>query len=245
MDSHERPARPATHPERDRDVETGTDLDADLASEKTDDRRPKSMIREIIETLLLALIIFLAVRAVVLNFRVDGLSMTPNLHNGDMVLVNRNAYLSFNTWALVDWLPGVDHDPNVVHPFSPPQRGDIVVLHPPVTHATEPYIKRIVGLPGETVEIRDDGLYINGHHLEEPYLGDKVTECAGQRFCGPLTVPEGSVFVLGDNRGDSEDSGDFGPVEIDQIVGKAWLIYWPWDSIGIVPHHDYPELGGE
>lgn len=243
MDSDERPARPVTHPERDTDPAIDAEIDA--AEQEGTTRRPKSMIREIAETLLLALVIFLAVRAVVLNFRVEGSSMTPNLHSGDMVLVNRNAYLSFDTWALVDWLPGVEHDPNIVHPFSPPQRGDIVVLHPPLEHAPEPYIKRIVGLPGETVEIRDDGLYIDGQHLDEPYLGDKVTECAGQRFCGPLTVPEGSVFVLGDNRGNSEDSGDFGTVEIDEIIGKAWLIYWPWKSIGIVPHHDYPELTGE
>lgn len=243
MDSDERPLRPEHRPERDADL--ATDAEAGDVDRTATTRRPKSMAREIIETLLLALLIFLAVRAVVLNFRVDGSSMTPNLHSGDMVLVNRNAYLNFDAWALVDWLPGVEHDPNIVHPFSPPQRGDIVVLNPPLDDVSEPYIKRIVGLPGETIEIREDGLFIGGQRLEEPYLDGEVTRCAGQQFCGPLTVPEGSVFVLGDNRDNSEDSGDFGPVEIDSLIGKAWLVYWPWDSIGIVPHHDYPELNGE
>jgi signal peptidase I len=183
------------------------------------------------------------VRAVVLNFRVDGLSMTPGLQDNEMLLVNRNAYLSFDAWAFVDWLPGVEHEQeNIVHPFSPPQRGDIVVLDAPVNDATQPYIKRIIGLEGETVEIRDDGVYIDGQRLNEPYLEGEDSMCASQPDCGPFTVPEGSVFVLGDNRDHSSDSPDFGPVDEDRIIGKAWLSYWPTDEIGIVPHYDYPEI---
>lgn len=203
----------------------------------------RSMVREIVETLLLALLIFVAVRAVVLNFRVDGFSMMPSLHDREMLLVNRNAYAHFDAWALVDWLPLVEHaEASEVHPFSPPQRGDIIVFHPPVENPEEPYIKRIVGLPGETVEIRDDGVYIDGTRLDEPYLGNEETSCDGQPWCGPLVVPDGSVYVLGDNRDNSTDSANFGPVAIDRIIGKVWLTYWPLEQFGIAPHNDYGEL---
>ncbi len=206
-------------------------------------QRNRSRYRDIVETLLIAVMIFVAVRLVVVNYRVVGQSMLPGLEGGEMVLVNRNAYASFDTWSLVDWLPGVEHEnANIVHPFSPPQRGDIVVLNAPVDNATSPYIKRVIGLEGETVEIRDDMVLIDGRPLNEPYLDDETTMCAAQPDCGPFLVPEGSVFVLGDNRDNSSDSPDFGPVRIDDIVGKVWLGYWPLSAFGIVPHHDYPEL---
>ena len=201
------------------------------------------MVREIVETLLLALIIFVAVRAVVLNFRVDGLSMTPSLENNEMLLVNRNAYLNFDTWAFVDWIPGIEHDdPNVVYPFSPPERGDIVVFDAPVNNASKPYIKRVIGLEGETVEIHDDHVFINGEQVDEPYLEGAATFCSGGADCEPVTVPEGHVFVLGDNRDNSQDSRAFGPVPLDAIIGKAWFTYWPFGEIGTVPHFEYPEL---
>jgi signal peptidase I len=193
-----------------------------------------------VETLCLAILIFVSVRVVVLNFRVDGMSMESNLHDGQMLLVNRNAYTSIDTWALVDWIPGIAHDPHNVHLFSPPQRGDIVVLHPPVEDANTPYIKRIIGLAGDNVELRDDGVYINGSRLMEPYIDTTVAMCASQPDCGPFTVPPDHVFVLGDNRAHSLDSPDFGSVPVSDIIGKAWLIYWPIDSAGVIPEEDYP-----
>lgn len=216
----------------------------EITTERPGERRKQSsLVREVIETLLLALIIFVAVRAVVLNFRVDGLSMTPSMQNNEMVLVNRNAYLHFDTWALVDWLPFVEHDEeNVVYPFDPPERGDVIVFNAPVANPDKPYIKRVIGLPGETIEIRDDHVYIDGERMDEPYLDGERTFCAGRTACEPVTVPEGHVFVLGDNRDNSSDSRAFGPVSVDRIIGKAWLTYWPFDAAGIVPHYDYPEL---
>jgi signal peptidase I len=206
-------------------------------------RRQGSALREIVETLLLAVIIFVAVRAVVLNFRVDGLSMNPSMQDNEMVLVNRNVYLHFDTWALVDWLPFVEHEEtNVVYPFHPPERGDIIVFDAPVNNASKPYIKRVIALPGETVEARDGHVYINGHQIDEPYLEGEETWCGVEQNCPPVTVPEGSVFVLGDNRDNSQDSRAFGPVAIDRIIGKAWITYWPFSEAGIVPHYDYPEL---
>lgn len=204
-----------------------------------------SMLREIVETLLIAVIIFVAVRAVVLNFRVDGTSMFPNLENNEMLLVNRNAYFSYDKDTWFGWIPGVDsEDGEIVYPFGKPERGDIVVLEPPESAtADKPYIKRVIGEPGETVEIRDGRVFIGGQPLVEPYLDGTETKCEPSRnVCGPIKIPNDSVLVLGDNRINSEDSRFFGVVPIDNIIGKTWITYWPRDDIGIVPHFDYPEI---
>jgi signal peptidase I len=197
----------------------------------TESLRRGGFFREVLETALIAIVIFFAVRALVLNFRVDGNSMMPNLQNGEMLLVNRNAYSSFDLNALVDWIPGVElAEARDISPFSDPHRGDVIVFEPPVT-SSKPYIKRIVGLPGETIEIRDGSVYIDGERLGEPYVQEGTTDC-GQRNCGPLVVPEGHVYVLGDNRRNSSDSRVFGPVAIDSILGKAWVTYWPINEFG-------------
>jgi signal peptidase I len=207
-------------------------------------KRP-SMFREIIETLLLALVIFLAVRTVVLNFRVDGVSMQPSLVNNEMLLVNRNAYFAFDRDRWFGWIPGVDTDEGdgPTYPFGTPERGDIVVLNPPPSaNEDKPYIKRVIGEPGDTVEVRGDAVFINGEQIDEPYIDDGDWSCKPSQICGPLTVPEDAVFVLGDNRDNSEDSRFFGVVPIDNIIGKAWITYWPAERIEFVPHEDYPEL---
>jgi signal peptidase I len=199
-------------------------------------------VREIVETLLLALVIFVAVRALVLNFRVDGNSMVPNLHNEEMLLVNRNVYMHFDLNKWLNYIPGVDRDgERIFYPFHPPQRGDIIVFDPPVS-SEKPYIKRVIGVAGDTVEIRQDGyVYVNGAQVEEDYIQGPITECQRQT-CDAVTVPEGEIYVLGDNRRNSSDSRIFGTVPIDNIIGKAWLTYWPLDDFGLVPHEDYPNI---
>lgn len=195
-------------------------------------------VREVIETLLLAVVIFVGVRMVVLNFRVDGSSMAPNLHDQEMLLVNRNVYFHFDMNVLLNLLPGEDRDgENVVYPFHPPERGDIVVFNPP-SESEKPYIKRVVGLPGETVSYRDGFVYIDGEQLAEPYIDGAITECT--RDDCERTIPDGEVYVLGDNRGNSSDSRIFGSITVESIIGKGWLTYWPTDEIGLVPHYDYP-----
>jgi signal peptidase I len=184
-------------------------------------------VREIVETLLLAALIFFLVRLVVLNFRVDGQSMTPNLDDGQMLLVNRNAY------EFVDW------QGNTFYPFDPPERGDIVVFNPP-TESDKPYIKRIIGLPGDEVTFNNGQVFVNGEMLDEDYIEDR-TRCGRSDFCDVI-VPEGQIFVLGDHRSNSSDSRVFGPVPIENVIGKAWLSYWPADDIGFVPHEDYPDI---
>jgi signal peptidase I len=213
-------------------------------------------VREIVETLLLALVIFLGVRLVVLNFRVDGESMAPNLHNRQMLLVNRNAYVHVDLNRALDLLPGEDRDEERIwYPFEPPERGDVVVFDPPVS-SDKPYIKRVIALPGEHVSFDAGYIEINGQRLEEPYIDAEiaecrrdggcqpdqgVTECGRGRYCG-LTLGEEEIYVLGDNRDNSSDSRSFGPVTIENVIGKAWFSYWPVDDVGLVPHYDYPTM---
>lgn len=183
-------------------------------------------VREIVETLLLAALIFFLVRLVVLNFRVDGESMLPNLQNEEMLLVNRNAYRS------------VEFNGTEYFPFDPPERGDIVVFDPP-NRSDKPYIKRIIGLPGDRVTFGDGRVLINGEPLEEDYITER-TRC-GQRDTCDVIVPEGSIFVMGDNRNNSSDSRVFGPVPLENVVGKAWITYWPPANFGFVPHESYED----
>ncbi len=148
----------------------------------------------------------LLVRAYVLQqFAVSGTSMYSTLHDGDRVLVNK---LSYHL-----------HDPN---------RGDVVVLKTIESVGERDLIKRVVGLPGETVEYRACVLYIDGKELVEPYLDPNVvtpTNCGGDQAL--LEVPDNSVFVLGDNRGGSKDSRDLGPIAYGDIIGRAFVVIWP------------------
>jgi signal peptidase I len=237
-------------------MEPGTELSSPHASspsihapvaDDTPERDVKktSMLREIVETALLALLIFVLVRSFVLNFKVDGRSMQPSFQNGEMLLVNRNAYGALDTWDFIDWLPFMDEREGfTIIDFGAPERGDVVVFTPPAPGDDKPYIKRVIGLPGDTVEVRDEHVYVNGTMLDEEYIGGKPSVCqANWEYCNtPVEVPEGSVFVMGDNRNNSEDSRYFGPVTNDRIIGKAWVVYWPSDAWSVVDHEDYPEL---
>ena len=210
-------------------------------------KRPAAF-REIIETIILAAVIFVLVRSVVLNYRVDGHSMDPSLADNEMLFVNRNSYIELDKWSIVDWLPFIDHETSgdTWQPFGGPDRGDIIVLTPPGQNGNKPYIKRVIGLPGDEIEIRDNQVYVNGILLDEPYIDGEKTFC-NQRIgtaCPIYTVEEGFVFVLGDNRDNSSDSRVIGMIPVENIIGKAWFTYWPTDYFGPVPHEDYPELKG-
>ncbi len=154
-----------------------------------------------------ALLVAFVVRTFVLaHFVVEGESMYSTLETGDRVFVNKLSYRL--------------HDPN---------RGDVVVLHQ-ITGASErDLIKRVIGLPGETVEVRNCTVLIDGRVLNEPYLDPEVvtpTDCGGDySLNGP--VPENHVFVMGDNRGGSQDSRVIGPIDEDDLVGRAFVVFWP------------------
>jgi signal peptidase I len=169
----------------------------------------RTLIRETLQVILLALVIFFAIHFMIQNFRIDGTSMEPNVHNGEYVIVNKTAY----------WF---GHNP---------QRGDVVVFQAPDQPQND-RVKRVIGLPGETVEVRSDGtVYVNGQQLEEPYLPSHHSGTSGT-----WTVPEDEYFVMGDNRSVSYDSREGGPVPRSNIIGKAWLIIWPLHDWGWAPN---------
>lgn len=173
-----------------------------------------AVLREVGETIILTLIIFLLIQTVIRNFRVVGTSMVDNLHDGQYLIIDK---ISYN--PLVTDVLGV----------GGPQRGDVIVFEPP-NRPGEDYVKRIIGLPGETVEIRRGQVFINGEPLAEPFQPR-----TGSYTMPPRVVPEGQVFVLGDNRNNSNDSHNWGPLPIENIVGRAWLSYWPPDQWGTIP----------
>jgi len=196
--------------------------------------------RELAETLILAFLIFLAVRAVVQNFRVEGASMQPTLHDGQYLLVNKAIYFRINLKTVHKFLPFIDpgDNPNRFL-FRAPRRGDIVVFRSP-QNPNRDFIKRVIGVPGDVVEVREGVVYVNGEPLSEPY----IAEPPNYQF-PPTEVPPHTYWVLGDNRNNSDDSHHWGPVPEDNIIGQAWFSYWPRDKIGLVDNRDIrPGPGG-
>lgn len=209
--------------------------------EDQDTRVPTSLVkkaREVAETLVLAGVIYLVVQLIVPPYAVDGASMSPNLSDGERLLVNRSVYAHFDANRWLNMLPGVDRaGEDVVYPFHSPERGEIVVFHPPVGRG-EPYIKRVIGLPGDRIEFAAGQVFVNERPLVESYIEGAVTFCGDGPYCR-LVVPPGTVYVLGDNRRNSSDSRVFGPVSTDAVVGKAWIANWPPTEIGFIPDADY------
>ena len=175
---------------------------------------------ETLEVVALALLMFVLVRGVAQNFVVDGGSMEPSFSSGEMLIVNKLAYSTFD----LGWLPIVGSDE--WQPFGEPSLGDVVVFSFPHSPDRD-FIKRIIALPGQTVEVRDLQMVVDGVVLEESYLLDPPA----YRF-GPETVPAGHVFVLGDARNNSYDSHSWGMLDQQLIIGRAELRYWPIDRAG-------------
>ena len=152
---------------------------------------------DVLETLVLSVLLFLAINAISARIRVDGSSMEPTLQSGEFVVVNRLAYK-----------------------IGEPEISDVVVFHFPGEPGLE-YIKRVVGLPGDSLRIADGLVYVNGEPLNEPYIAAKP------RYSGSWNVPEDHLFVLGDNRNNSSDSHNWGSVPLTNIIGEAFFVYWP------------------
>jgi signal peptidase I len=149
--------------------------------------------------------------------KVDGSSMYPNFHDKEFILTDKITYRR-----------------------NSPARGDVVIFHAPPPYDSD-FIKRIIGLPGETIMVKDGKVYINGEKLEESYIPPEfvTTEKAFLREDVPYAIPEGYYMVMGDNRGFSSDSREWGPVSLKAIVGKAWIRYWPVPKIGFIEHQKY------
>lgn len=161
---------------------------------------------DILETIVLAVVLYFGINALSARVRVDGFSMIPTLQNGEYILVNRLAYKT-----------------------GQPERGDIIVFSLPADNGQD-LIKRVIGLPGETVHISDGSVTINGVKLQETYIAQDPL------YFGDWTVPEGYLFVLGDNRNDSRDSHQWGLLPLENVIGKSVLIYWPPPEWKIINH---------
>jgi|GEM_PF-102589 len=199
--------------------------------------RLRRVARELAETVILALLIFFAVKAVVQNFRVEGASMEPSLATNQYLLVNKAIYFRVNMDRIHKFLPFIPGDNGQPrHLFRAPRRGDVIVFRFPLDPSRD-FIKRVIGVPGDTVEVKDEKVYINGSPLKEDYIN-----ATPNYTYGPKTVPAGMYFVLGDNRRFSYDSHswtcpqqqqcDFVPEE--NIIGQAWFSYWPLNTLGFV-----------
>lgn len=165
------------------------------------------LLREVLEVAVITLLLFICVRGVIQNYQVQGPSMQPTLHNHEYILVDKATYL-----------------------FGSPQRGDVIVFKWP-KDTSEDFVKRIIGLPGDTVRVDANGqVTVDGTPINEPYVNDLTNPYQPNTWVlGP-----NQYFVLGDNRGDSSDSRDWGPVPRGDIIGRAELVYWPLDEVHIL-----------
>lgn len=161
---------------------------------------------DVVETILLALILYFAIDAVFARVRVENISMETTFMPGDVLVVNKLAY------KLGDY-----------------KTGDVVIFHNP-NYEKEDFIKRIIGTPGDTVVIKDGKVYVNGNLLQEKYISQ------APMYEGEWRVPSDALFVLGDNRNESSDSHVWGYVPLTDVVGKALFVYWPWNAITIISY---------
>jgi signal peptidase I len=181
------------------------------------DRVEKNELWEWIKAILIALALVGLIRIFLFTPTiVSGESMEPNFFDKERLIVNK-----------------------IIYDFRTPQRGEVIVFHSPYGRD---YIKRVIALPGETVRVEDDDVFINGERLKEPYIEEivKETQARGQKYnthdYPEREVPEGTVFVLGDNRPISQDSRSIGFVEQEDIVGRADLVFWPLHELQIIKH---------
>jgi signal peptidase I len=192
-------------------------------------RGRRRTVREGAQTLALALLIFLGTHSAVQGRAVEGPSMQPTYHDGQRLFINRAVYARIDLDHLSRLLPLVDVGSGTRYLFHAPRRGEVVVFDPPFAGGDD-LIKRVIGVPGDRVQVRDGRVFVNGRALAEPYLLGTDTPCAG-RWCDVTLGPD-EYFVMGDNRINSSESRFFGPVKGHAIIGKAWLVVHPFSEFG-------------
>lgn len=188
--------------------------------------------REILEAVLLALVALLLLQGTVRNFKVEGSSMYPTLEGGQYLVVDQVSYFKVDLERLSRLVPfWAVNEADTRFAFDPPTRGEIIVFRYP-RDTTKDFVKRVVGLPGDTVEVRSGIVYIDGEPLREPYL-QRMDRSSSRR----ITLGPKEYYVIGDNRRNSNDSRAWGVVPEENIVGRVLLVYWPWEDFHVVDSH--------
>ncbi len=181
------------------------------------------------EAVILAMIVFLLIHTSIRNFKVEGSSMNPTLESGQHLIVNKLVYSQLDMYRLSRIIPFWQAEtPESRYAIHAPRRGEVIVFHFP-RDPSKDFVKRVIGLPGEEVEIQQGKVYIDGEALPEPYLDRGDTSRVG-----PLRLEEKEYFVLGDNRPSSNDSRVWGPVSEGYLVGKVWFVYWPFSKVKLL-----------
>jgi signal peptidase I len=211
------------------DAGAPTDPDASsgtAAPPQTPARRASGCLLEIVETIIATVVLFFLIQTFVAQpFQVQQTSMETTFHEGDYLIVDRLSHL----WA----------------PYT---RGQVIVFQPPASFpdSGKPLIKRIIGVAGDTIELRDGAVYVNGTKLVEPYVHrdqagnqDQTTTLTGTTN---WLVPAGQVFVMGDHREFSTDSRVFGPIDVSSVIGRGFVRYWPFDRFGLINGATYDNL---
>ncbi|MEN8242256.1 MAG: signal peptidase I [Chloroflexota bacterium] len=168
------------------------------------------VLREILETIVLAGVLFLVINGLTARVRVDGPSMEPSYFDHDRIVVSKVSYI-----------------------FGEVQRGDVIVFPAPIS-PDEDYIKRVIGLPGDRIRVTGGYVYVNDIAIDEPYIKSPPLTPMSE-----ITVLEGFVFVMGDNRNVSSDSRSWGPLASEDILGKAVFVYWPFGSMRLIEHYEF------
>ncbi len=200
--------------------------DADVPPAATGRRAAFGCLLEIAETVVLTAVIFFVLQTFVAQpFKVEQVSMQDTVEEGQYILVDK-----------------------LTPQFDGYHRGDIIVFTPPANAEVQvgkPYIKRIVGVGGDRIALEDGKVTVNGKPLDEPYvysIGGAAQPTTAHDALSSWVVPDGDLFVMGDHRERSTDSRDFGPISVRSVLGRAWLRYWPFNALGVLPTDRHPEL---
>lgn len=193
-----------------------------------------SAAKEYIEAVIIAVAVFFILQVSVQNFKVEGSSMEPTLQNGEYLLVNKLVYLRVDMQRFSDLIPFWQvKEEKSYFPIHPPRSGDIVVFRYPLDPKRD-FVKRVVAVPGQTVEIRRGVFYVDGEQVE----GEYASTGQPSEQMEPRLLQANEYFVAGDNRPFSSDSRDWGPVPLENIIGKAWVVYWPFSKLGFMKGAD-------
>jgi signal peptidase I len=190
-------------------------------------RSIRPLVRDGVKTLIQAVVLYVIISVLVGRFEIHQISMEPTFHEGQRVVISQwdRLWASFRT--------GVAQAAGEQTTVAAYERGQVVVLYPNAAHEGIPLIKRVIGLPGDTLTLTNDQVTVNSVTLDEPYVHGAPTGCA--EYCGIITLGPGQYFVMGDNRTQSYDSRYFGPINETDIIGHVILRYWPLNTVEVYP----------